>query len=128
MIIAAIQQATLTDPPLGSAIGSATDWVSTLLFGSLATAIAVIAIAWIGFAMLSGRLEIRRGLFVVFGCFLLFGARAIADGLRLSAIGEAVPVRTSVPPPPTFAQPPAQAIMPDGYDPYAGAALTKPNG
>jgi type IV secretory pathway VirB2 component (pilin) len=85
MMIATIQQASLSDQPQSSAIAAAAGWVSDLLFGPLATAIAVIAIGWIGFAMLSGRIDLRRGLAVVFGCFLLFGAWGIADGLRSSA-------------------------------------------
>ena len=74
MVTATIHLANLTDPPPTSAITSATSWASDLLFGPLATAIAVIAIAWIGFAMLSGRIDLRRGLCVILGCFLLFGA------------------------------------------------------
>lgn len=128
MILALIQQASLSDAPPTSAITSASSWVSDLLFGPIATIIAVIAIAWVGLAMLSGRLEIRRGLSVVFGCFLLFGAEGIADGLRSSATSEAVPVAASVPPPPAFAQPPAQTTAPSGYDPYAGAAVMRPGG
>ena len=127
-MIAGVIQANLSDAPPASAIDAASAWISDLLFGPLANVIAVIAVAWIGFAMLSGRIDIRRGLSVIFGCFLLFGARGIADGLRSSAIGEAVSVANSVPPPPAFAQPPAQATIPSGYDPYAGAAVMRPGG
>ncbi len=126
MIIALIQQASLTDAPPVSAIGSATAWVSDLLFGPLATAIAIIAIACVGFFMLSGRIDIRRGLSVVVGCFLLFGARDIAEGLRSAALSDNVVMVSSVPPPPAFANPAPKPPAPNGYDPYAGAAVTRP--
>ncbi len=126
MIAAVIQQASLADAPPTGAIGASASWVSGLLFGPLATTIAVIAIAWLGFSMLSGRIDIRRGLAVVFGCFLLFGARGIADGLRSSAVNEVVPPAASGPPPPNFAKPQPVANTPNGYDPYAGAAVMRP--
>jgi type IV secretion system protein VirB2 len=118
-----VQQVSLSDPPPVSAITSAVTWVSDLVFGPLATIIAVIAVAWVGFAMLSGRIEIRRGLSVIFGCFLLFGAREIARDLRSTALSETVPVSANVPPPPPFAKPPSAANAPSGYDPYAGASV-----
>jgi len=126
MIIAAIQQASLSDPPPVSVVTSGADWISGLIFGPLANVIAVIAIAWVGLAMLSGRVDIRRGLAVVLGCFLLFGAKGIADGLRSVAMREAVPMAASAPPPPTFSSPPPSANVPAGYDPYAGAAVMQP--
>jgi type IV secretion system protein VirB2 len=126
MILAAVQQANLLDPPPASAIAAATSWVSDLLFGPLATAIAVIAIAWIGLAMLSGRIDIRRGLCVVFGCFLLFGARGIAEGLRSTDLSDNVPANTNVPLPPVYAKPTPAASAPNGYDPYAGASVMRP--
>ncbi len=124
MIAAAVLQASLADAPPTGAISAAASWVSDLLFGPLATTIAVIAIAWVGFSMLSGRIEIRRGLAVVFGCFLLFGARGIADSLRFSAMNEGAPIAASVPPSPNFAKPQPAANTPNGYDPYAGAAVS----
>lgn len=120
-----IQQLSLADPPPASAITSAASWVSDLLFGPLTMTVAVIAIAWVGFAMLSGRIDVRRGLSVVFGCFLLFGAKGVADGLRSSAFDETGPVTASVPPPPTFAKPIPTTNTPNGYDPYAGAAVMR---
>jgi type IV secretion system protein VirB2 len=119
----AIQPVSLTDPPPDSAITSAASWVGDLLFGQLATAIAVIAIAWVGFAMLSGRVDIRRGLSVVLGCFLLYGARGIADGLRDSATQPAIASSTDIPPPPVYARTPSAANSTNAFDPYAGAAV-----
>ena len=128
MIVAAIFiQANLADPQPTSAIGSATSWVSDLLFGPLATAIAVIAIAFVGFAMLTGRIDLRRGAFVVLGCFLLFGARSFADNLRYLTTGDEVLPNYSVPSPPTFAKAPPSANAANAFDPYAGAAVMRPD-
>jgi type IV secretion system protein VirB2 len=100
-----IQQTSLTDPSPASAIKSAASWVSDLLIGPLATTVAVIAIAWVGFAMLSGRIDIRKGLSVILGCFLLFGAREIADGLQLAAASENRPSISAVGPQPVDPKP-----------------------
>lgn len=125
MFAISLRQASLSDPPSASAIAAATDWVGNLLFGPLVTTIAVIAIACIGLAMLSGRIELRRGASVVFGCFLLFGAKGIADGFRASATSSPPPV-AAVAPPPTFVPSSSQLQGADGYDPYAGAAVMRP--
>jgi type IV secretory pathway VirB2 component (pilin) len=126
IIAAAIQQASLSDPPPASAITSAANWVGDLLFGPLATAIAVIAIAWIGLAMLSGRIDIRKGLSVLLGCFLLFGAQRIAEGLRLASLGDGVTPIPIAPPPPNYIKPPRRADTTNAFDPYAGAAVMRP--
>jgi type IV secretion system protein VirB2 len=126
MILASILQTSLTDPAPESAINAATNWIIDLLFGPLATIIAVIAVGWVGYAMLSGRIDIRRGLLVVLGCFLLFGARGIAEGLRSTAVNEGAAPVEGVPPPPNFTRSGPQANSVNGYDPYAGAAVTQP--
>lgn len=126
MIFASIPQTSLADPAPASAINAAASWVTDLLFGPLATMIAVIAVAWVGFAMLSGRIDIRRGLSVLLGCFLLFGAKGIAEGLRRAAINDSAPPVASVPPPPNFARPRPQENTVNGYDPYAGASTLSP--
>lgn len=124
MFAISLRQASLSDPPPASAIAAATDWIGNLLFGPLATAIAIIAIACVGLAMLSGRIELRRGASVVFGCFLLFGAKGIADGFRASATGSPPPVAAAVPPL-TFVPSSSHSQRADGYDPYAGAAVMR---
>ena len=111
---------------------TAVQWLQDLLLGPLATSLAVIAVAALGLMMLSGRINIRRGGGVILGCFILFGAANIAQGLR-EAAGSA-----------QFAQPaptipvleaaeesvlqntlaaPAQTTT--SVDPYAGAALRR---
>jgi len=61
--------------------------VQGTLLGNVATAAAVIAVAVVGFMMLTGRIEWRRGLTVVIGCFIIFGAVAIVSGIRSLAGG-----------------------------------------
>jgi len=100
-------------------------WLQGTLLGTLATSIAIIAVAWVGMLMLAGRLEIRRGLTVVAGCFLLFGASAIAGGIRGVAGlggGEAVAsyAAPAVAPPPIPPQARPATVNPD---PYSGASL-----
>lgn len=123
MIIAVIPQGSLSDAPPVSAIATAANWVSNLLFGPLATAIAIIAIASIGLALMSGRIELRRGLSILIGCFLLFGARGLADGLRSTATDNEKSVVSTAPPPPTFPNPKPSSSNTNAFDPYAGAAV-----
>lgn len=75
------------DPAGSSPILSAMNWLQGSLMGNVATAAAVIAIGAIGFMMLTGRLDWRRGMIVVLGCFVLFGAAAIVGGIRQVASG-----------------------------------------
>jgi len=117
----------LADSPAGSSVlVAAISWLQDLLLGTVATSIAVIAIAAIGFGMLTGRVNIRHGATVVLGCFILFGASAIVNGLRYAASGvggdTAPPVVVVAPPPPP--PPNVQSSgVPAPYDPYAGASV-----
>lgn len=112
----------LTEPDGGRALVEAAIWWQTLATGTVATVIATIAVAVIGLLMLQGRLPLRRGVTVVLGCFLLFGARTITDGLlnvSRRATGETVAARVPIPPAPIATAPPQPSV----YDPYAGAAV-----
>jgi type IV secretory pathway VirB2 component (pilin) len=125
-LIAAQLQSSLTDPPSSPVITPALDWVQGTLLGSVATMLAVLAIASLGFAMLSGRLEVRRGLAVLIGCFILFGAPSIAKGLMGAAQNDSNLAVGAPPPPPVYAQPQPSAAPPaNAYDPYAGAAVPR---
>jgi type IV secretion system protein VirB2 len=75
------------DPAGSSPLIAALDWVQGTLLGNLATTAAVIAVAAVGFLMLTGRMDWRRGITVVFGCFIVFGAAAIVAGIRSAAGG-----------------------------------------
>lgn len=117
----------LADSSAGSSVFvAAISWLQDLLLGTVATSIAVIAIAAIGFGMLTGRVNIRHGATVVLGCFILFGASTIVNGLRYAASGvggdTAPPVVVVAPPPspPPHVQP---SGVPAPYDPYAGASV-----
>jgi type IV secretion system protein VirB2 len=57
------------------------------LLGTVATVAAVIAVAAVGFMMLTGRMNWRHGATVILGCFVLFGAGAIVAGIRQTAGG-----------------------------------------
>jgi type IV secretory pathway VirB2 component (pilin) len=80
-------QSAASDPAGSSPMLAALDWVQGTLLGNLATTAAVIAVAVVGFLMLTGRIEWRRGLTVIVGCFIIFGATAIVAGIRSVASG-----------------------------------------
>ena len=73
------------DPAGSGAIAGALYWIEGTLMGTVATVAAVIAIAAIGFMMLSGRMNWRYGATVILGCFILFGAASIVAGIRQAA-------------------------------------------
>jgi len=75
------------DPAGSSPILAALNWVQGTLLGNVATSAAVIAVAVVGFLMLTGRIEWRRGLVVVVGAFIIFGAVSIVAGIRSLAGG-----------------------------------------
>ena len=60
-------------------VSSATDWVAGVLFGEVATILCVIAVAFIGFTMLTGRLPVNQAFRVIIGAFVLLGAPVIAS-------------------------------------------------
>ncbi|MBC2670201.1 TrbC/VirB2 family protein [Novosphingobium piscinae] len=72
--------------PAGSGpIVSALAWLQQTLLGQVATTVAVIAVAMVGFMMLTGRLNWRFGATVIVGCFILFGSAAIVAGIQSAA-------------------------------------------
>ena len=72
--------------PAGSGpIVSALLWLQGTLLGNVATAVAVIAVAMVGFMMLTGRMNWRFGATVIIGCFILFGAASIVAGIQSTA-------------------------------------------
>ena len=77
----------MSDPAGSGPIVSALDWLQGTLLGTVATTVAVIAIAAVGFMMLTGRINWRHGAVVILGCFILFGAVSIVAGIRSVAIG-----------------------------------------
>lgn len=75
------------DPAGSGPIVGALNWLEGTLMGTVATVAAVIAIAGVGFMMLTGRMNWRYGLTVILGCFVLFGAASIVAGIRQTVGG-----------------------------------------
>jgi type IV secretion system protein VirB2 len=82
---AAHAQSTYTDPAGSGVLVSAVGWLQGTLLGTVATVAAVVAVATVGFMMLSGRINWRYGMTVVLGCFILFGATSIVAGIHSTA-------------------------------------------
>jgi type IV secretion system protein VirB2 len=122
MVIATPYAPSLADPDGSGALVAAVGWLQGTMLGTVATTVAVIAVASMGFLMLTGRIDWRRGATVVVGCFVLFGATSIVGGIRgLASDGiEPQAIPGYVPPPPVVRPSPAP---PAPYDPYAGASV-----
>ncbi|WP_457311154.1 TrbC/VirB2 family protein [Sphingomonas sp. UYAg733] len=81
----AAAQDSLADPAGSGVLVSAVQWMQGTLLGTVATVCAVIAIAVVGFMMLTGRINWRYGATVILGCFILFGAASIVAGIQSTA-------------------------------------------
>lgn len=76
---------TTANPQGSGPIVAALAWLQGTLLGNVATAVAVMAVAAVGFMMLTGRLNWRFGATVIIGTFILFGAGAIVSGIQSAA-------------------------------------------
>jgi type IV secretory pathway VirB2 component (pilin) len=114
----------LLDPSSSSPLFAAAQWFELLFSGSLAAALATIAVAAMGLLMLAGRVDIRRGALTLLGCFILFGASAIASGLRVMSGNNVAPASLTTTAPPSF-PPSANSGQTSPYDPYSGAAVPR---
>jgi type IV secretion system protein VirB2 len=81
----ALGQDSLADPAGSGVIVAAVRWLEGTLLGTIATVAAVIAVASVGFLMLTGRINWRYGAVVILGCFILFGAASIVAGIQSTA-------------------------------------------
>ena len=79
--VAAHAQSTAGAGPIEAAFA----WMQATLLGQIATMVAVMAVAAVGFMMLTGRMNWRFGATVIIGCFILFGASAIVAGIQAAA-------------------------------------------
>ncbi|MBO9712260.1 TrbC/VirB2 family protein [Sphingomonas sp.] len=79
------QAQSLEDPQGSGVIVSAVRWLEGTLLGTVATVVAVIAVATVGLLMLTGRINWRYGATVILGCFILFGAASIVAGIQSTA-------------------------------------------
>lgn len=73
------------DPQGSGPIVAALAWLQGTLLGTVATTVAVMAVAAIGFMMLTGRMNWRFGVTVIVGVFILFGATTIVGGIQAAA-------------------------------------------
>jgi type IV secretion system protein VirB2 len=81
----AIAQDVSVDPQGSGVLVSAMHWLEGTLLGTVATVVAVIAVASVGLLMLTGRINWRYGATVILGCFILFGAASIVAGIQSTA-------------------------------------------
>jgi type IV secretory pathway VirB2 component (pilin) len=85
LAVAVPQPALAADPAGSGPVVNALAWLQGTLLGNVATAVAVIAVAMVGFMMLTGRMNWRYGATVIIGCFILFGAASIVAGIQSTA-------------------------------------------
>lgn len=118
----AFQRSELTEPAARHGLAAAIGWLQDAMLGSAALSVAIIAVAGVGLLLLSGRLPARRGIAVVVGCFLVFGARGLASALTgaQSTPPEIMAARGATPSPL-----PQEPKAPQPFDPYAGASLVQ---
>ncbi|WP_438852043.1 TrbC/VirB2 family protein [Brevundimonas nasdae] len=110
----------LYDPPGSSVLVAAVGWIQSLVLGSLAVSVAVIAIAAVGFLMLTGRVSYRRGFGAVIGCFILFAAAGVGAGFRKSLATGPASDSIVLPSSGPFPGPQVSSTPPALYDPNAG--------
>jgi type IV secretory pathway VirB2 component (pilin) len=113
----------LGDPPGSSVIVAAMSWLEATLLGTVTTTLAIVAVAAVGFMMLAGRINFRRSATVILGCFILFGARAIAAGIQSFVGGGGLASYEPPPPEPPVPVLPPLPEPPTNSDPYAGASV-----
>lgn len=85
MALATSAHAQVGGPQGSGPIANALDWIQGTLMGKVATTVAVIAVAAVGFMMLTGRMNWKFGATVIVGCFILFGAATIVGGIQAVA-------------------------------------------
>jgi type IV secretory pathway VirB2 component (pilin) len=82
LLIPSTASAQGADPAGSGPIVAAVSWLQGTLLGNVATAVAVMAVAAVGFGMLTGRMNWRFGATVIIGVFILFGAASIVAGIQ----------------------------------------------
>lgn len=114
-------QESLFAPGYEQSLGNATNWWDLAFFGPLATILCVIAVALLGFRMLSGYFQFTDAIRILVGIVIVFGSPALAASLMLKGNEEA-----------TFRPPLLQAVEAKGRDltpsessPYSRASLRR---
>jgi type IV secretion system protein VirB2 len=82
LIIANPAWAAAVNPAGSTQINDLVDWIRGTMLGAVATGVATIAVAGVGYMWLSGRLEFGRAMAIVVGVFVIFGSVAIVAGIR----------------------------------------------
>jgi type IV secretory pathway VirB2 component (pilin) len=113
----------LADPAGSNVIVAALSWLQGTMLGTAATSIAIVAVACVGLSMLTGRASVRRGVTVILGCFILFGASSIVASFQSLGGSEISYPPVPIPPAIAAAPAPAPAAPAPAYDPYAGASV-----
>lgn len=106
-----------------SPLGDAAAWLTGTMLGSVAVTLCVLAVAFVGLLMLTGRVAFREGFRVVLGCFILLGAPIIASAFL--AVAQPTARVIEVPPVAIEAESPRGELPPANFDPYAGASLRR---
>ena len=108
-----------------SSVVQSVHWVEAALSGKIATAIAVIFLAFIGVTMLTGRLPTRRGIYIIFGCFVIFSSSTIARGLIVDMAAPASEPKAVTHTQIYLPSKPTELDRPsfNPFDPYAGASV-----
>ena len=83
--LAALPTLARAAPAGAGPILNAVNWMRDTLLGEVASGVAVVAVAVVGFMMLTGRMNWRYGATVILGCFVLFGAATIVGGIQAAA-------------------------------------------
>ena len=79
--LAAAQTTVGADTSGGNPLVDALNWMMGILLGPVATAVAVMAVAGVGFMMLTGRMNWRYGGTVIIGVFIIFGAPRLVQSI-----------------------------------------------
>jgi type IV secretory pathway VirB2 component (pilin) len=117
----AVQQS-LFEAGSGTPMVESARWIEGVILGEIALGVCIIAVAFIGGLMLTGRLPLREGMRVVVGCFVLLGAPVIAGGFATGASNSLSQLEsTSVDEKPAGRA--LRDLPPANYDPYSGATL-----
>jgi type IV secretory pathway VirB2 component (pilin) len=75
----------------GTPLVEAARWIEGSMMGNIALGLCVVAVAFIGAMMLTGQMQLREGMRVVIGCFVLLGAPVIATGSMRVGSGKDYP-------------------------------------
>lgn len=76
--MALVVQQSLFEAGGGTPMVESARWIEGVMLGEIALGVCVIALAFIGTLMLTGRLPLREGARIVVGCFVLLAAPLIA--------------------------------------------------